>query len=158
MEMLRWKQVGPDDKFLALVDMAVVHSECRLCLHLASEYYRKLVLTRSMCISGNKRRLLVRERGRFDFQSVVVEVTQGFSLFDFSKSITAHFVGRKHKAIWSGHRKDFHMSERKLQLYRVYPAFITQRQALYGNESIDTEQELEDLWKQPCPYLEVIFV
>lgn len=36
-EMLDWKRVGPQDKFLALVDLNVVHSNCRLCVHLATQ-------------------------------------------------------------------------------------------------------------------------
>ena len=34
--MLAWKRAGPQDSFLALVDLNNVHSTCRLCIHLAS--------------------------------------------------------------------------------------------------------------------------
>ena len=32
---LAWKQDGPSDRFKALVDLSVVHSSCRLCVHVA---------------------------------------------------------------------------------------------------------------------------
>ena len=34
--MLAWKREGPQDSFLALVDLNNVHSTCRLCIHLAT--------------------------------------------------------------------------------------------------------------------------
>ncbi|KAL0356834.1 UNVERIFIED_CONTAM: Glycoprotein 3-alpha-L-fucosyltransferase A [Sesamum calycinum] len=41
-ETLRWKFEGPSDSFKALVDMAAVHSSCRLCIHLATKIRRKM--------------------------------------------------------------------------------------------------------------------
>ncbi|KAK4378434.1 hypothetical protein RND71_000296 [Anisodus tanguticus] len=35
-ESLRWKFEGPSDAFKALVDMAAVHSSCRLCIFLGT--------------------------------------------------------------------------------------------------------------------------
>ncbi|KAF8013706.1 hypothetical protein BT93_I1539 [Corymbia citriodora subsp. variegata] len=40
-QSLRWKYEGPSDSFKALVDMAAVHSSCRLCIHLATTIRQK---------------------------------------------------------------------------------------------------------------------
>ncbi|KAL3621154.1 Alpha-(1,3)-fucosyltransferase 11 [Castilleja foliolosa] len=40
-ETLRWKYEGPSDSFKALVDMAAVHSSCRLCIYLATKIQDK---------------------------------------------------------------------------------------------------------------------
>lgn len=34
-EMMRWKRLGPSDRFKALIDLNNVHSECRYCIWLA---------------------------------------------------------------------------------------------------------------------------
>uniref|UniRef100_A0A7N0TDN2 Fucosyltransferase n=1 Tax=Kalanchoe fedtschenkoi TaxID=63787 RepID=A0A7N0TDN2_KALFE len=40
-QTLRWKSEGPSDSFKALVDMAAVHSSCRLCIYLATQIREK---------------------------------------------------------------------------------------------------------------------
>ena len=163
--------------------MAVVHSNCRLCIHLGDDIFRKSVesqiASRSVssdkgkcdCIqktsdgttSGIVKRIFIRERGRFHFREMSLELSSRsqpmLTLSEFQKQIKTFFMTiDNYKPIWNGHRPDFHDSVHNLNLYKVYPAFITQRKALYGNESIDTQDELVNLLEQPCPRLEVIFV
>lgn len=40
-QRLSWKRHGPTDEFKALVDLSVVHSECRTCVYVASVYMRE---------------------------------------------------------------------------------------------------------------------
>ncbi|KAJ6766228.1 ALPHA- 13 -FUCOSYLTRANSFERASE [Salix purpurea] len=40
-QSLRWKYEGPSDSFKALVDMAAVHSSCRLCIQFATMIQEK---------------------------------------------------------------------------------------------------------------------
>jgi glycoprotein 3-alpha-L-fucosyltransferase len=56
--MCRWKYDGPSDSFKALIDMAAVHSSCRLCIHIATKIHEKEVY-----------HLFVRERGQFKSES-----------------------------------------------------------------------------------------
>ncbi|KAL5221372.1 hypothetical protein ABZP36_026085 [Zizania latifolia] len=72
-QSLRWKYDGPSDSFKALIDMAAVHSSCRLCIHVATEIREKEERTPKFmnrpCSCESKRgkvyHLFVRERGRF---------------------------------------------------------------------------------------------
>jgi hypothetical protein len=76
----RWKYDGPSLSFLALVDMAVVHSSCRLCIHLATRIHSKeeaSVAPQRPCQcshrSGTIHHLYVRERGHFKPESIFLE-------------------------------------------------------------------------------------
>jgi len=40
-EYIRWKREGPSKQFIALVDLARVHSECRLCIRVGDLYRRE---------------------------------------------------------------------------------------------------------------------
>ena len=74
----RWKYEGPSDSFKALVDMAAVHSSCRLCIHLATQIHEKEETSQGFkkrpckCTRGSETvfHLYVRERGRFDMESI----------------------------------------------------------------------------------------
>ncbi len=76
--LIRWKYEGPSDSFKALVDMAAVHSSCRLCIHLATMIREKEEKSPGFkkrpckCIRGSEtvHHLYVRERGAFETQSV----------------------------------------------------------------------------------------
>lgn len=84
----RWKYEGPSDSFKALVDMAAVHSSCRLCIHLAtkiqeSEEKTARFLNRPCnCTSsaGTVYHLFVRERGRFELESIYLRYLHPLSL------------------------------------------------------------------------------
>lgn len=74
----RWKYDGPSDSFKALIDMAAVHSSCRLCIHVATKIHEKEERTPKFmnrpCSCSSKRgkvyHLFVRERGRFKTESI----------------------------------------------------------------------------------------
>lgn len=72
----RWKKDGPTDAFKALVDMAAVHSSCRLCIHLATRIQMKEPAANRSCNcfehSNAMHRMFVRERGRFKMESVFI--------------------------------------------------------------------------------------
>ena len=75
----RWKVVGPSKSFLALVDMAAVHSSCRLCIHVATKIRVKedagAPKRHCKCTSKNGHtlyHLYVRERGRFYMESIFI--------------------------------------------------------------------------------------
>jgi glycoprotein 3-alpha-L-fucosyltransferase len=78
-QTLRWKYEGPSDSFKALVDMAAVHSSCRLCIFLAtrvreqeeeSPNFKKRPCKCSRGGSDTVYHVFVRERGRFEMESV----------------------------------------------------------------------------------------
>lgn len=73
-----WKHEGPSDSFKALVDMAAVHSSCRLCIFLATKIRDKEEMAtkfqkrpcKCTAMSGIVYHLYVRERGRFHMESI----------------------------------------------------------------------------------------
>ncbi|KAK9096931.1 hypothetical protein Sjap_022428 [Stephania japonica] len=75
---VRWKYDGPSDSFKALVDMAAVHSSCRLCIHLATKIREseekgpEFQKRPCKCTRGPETlyHLYVRERGRFEMESI----------------------------------------------------------------------------------------
>lgn len=74
----RWKYEGPSDSFKALLDMAAVHSSCRLCIHVATgihETEEKGLAFKNRpckCTRGSETvyHVYVRERGRFNSESI----------------------------------------------------------------------------------------
>lgn len=74
----RWKYDGPSESFKALVDMAAVHSSCRLCIHMATVIHEKeensprFKKRPCKCSRGSETmyHLYIRERGRFEMQSI----------------------------------------------------------------------------------------
>jgi glycoprotein 3-alpha-L-fucosyltransferase len=176
-EMLAWKRTGPQDKFLALVDLGVVHSSCRLCIHLATEI-RAAEDAASAPLPCRCRKPLtgttvhhvrVRERGRFDFRDVFLE-SGNVTMAALHHAILREFKQAGHRPIWVSHRPDFR-SEMPwwepaaedvpvdLRIYRVYAVGATQRAALYGNASLDTDAKVVSAIRaRACPQLEVVFV
>lgn len=75
---IRWKYEGPSDSFKALLDMAAVHSSCRLCIHLATTIIEKEEKSPAFrkrpckCTRGSETvyHIYVRERGRFEMESI----------------------------------------------------------------------------------------
>lgn len=79
-ELCRWKFDGPSDSFLALVDMAAVHSSCRLCIHLATKLrvQEEIAAANRPCKCTSEsgytlHHLYVRERGRFEMESIFIK-------------------------------------------------------------------------------------
>lgn len=87
----RWKYEGPSDSFKALVDMAAVHSSCRLCIFLATNIQKKEEANEKFqkrpcsCTSNHETtyHLFVRERGRLKTESIFLrycEISLSLSL------------------------------------------------------------------------------
>jgi glycoprotein 3-alpha-L-fucosyltransferase len=80
-QTLRWKHEGPSDSFKALIDMAAVHSSCRLCIFVATrireqeEKSPEFKRRPCKCTRGSETvyHLYVRERGRFDMESIFLK-------------------------------------------------------------------------------------
>jgi glycoprotein 3-alpha-L-fucosyltransferase len=166
--MFAWKQNGPQPKFLALVDLAVVHSACRLCLHVASKIQKKEAQSMGQdrpCVchqdadGTDYHHIFIRERGKFEFVSLILESKQVRSITAFNYAIVDKFKSMKHMPIWVPERKDFLDSKANLRLYKVYPVLSTTRDHLYGEASIDSPIKLDRMLKsEKCPQLEVIFI
>ncbi|XP_010943065.1 glycoprotein 3-alpha-L-fucosyltransferase A [Elaeis guineensis] len=164
-QSLRWKYEGPSDSFKALVDMAAVHSSCRLCIHLATKIQeseektarflnRPCNCTRS---TGTVYHLFVRERGRFELESIYLR-SGNLSLGALESAVLTRFRSLNHTPIWKNERPESIRGNDELRIYRIYPVGITQRQALYTfrfNDDGDLERYIKS---NPCGKFEVIFV
>ena len=77
-EMLAWKQSGPQDSFLALVDLNAVHSNCRLCIRLAdhARALEEAEMQMPPCKCARRaadpvvHHVMVRERSTFEFRDL----------------------------------------------------------------------------------------
>lgn len=179
-EMLAWKATGPQDKFLALLDLSVVHSSCGLCIHLATRIRAAEEASQRLqrqppcsCRQGPGgavvHRVLVRERGRFESRDVFLE-GGNLTVAGLHVAIGQAFSKAEHVPIWQPHRPDFKGGAREvggdgggapieLRIYRVYQVGETQRAALYGEASMDTDLKVaEVVGANPCAKLEVIFI
>ncbi|CAL9218295.1 unnamed protein product [Arabidopsis halleri] len=112
--LIRWKYEGPSDSFKALVDMAAVHSSCRLCIFLATRVreqeekgpnFKKRPCKCTRGGSDTLYHVFVRERGRFEMESIFLR----------GKSLTQEAL---ESAVLA-------------KIHRIYPLGLTQRQALY---------------------------
>jgi len=165
-QTLRWKYEGPSDSFKALVDMAAVHSSCRLCIFLAtrvreqeeeSPNFKKRPCKCSRGGSDTVYHVFVRERGRFEMESVFLRgksVTQEA----LESAVLAKFKSLKHEAVWKKERPGNLKGDKELKIHRIYPLGLTQRQALYnfkfeGNSSLSSH-----IQNNPCAKFEVVFV
>ncbi|XP_042396060.1 putative fucosyltransferase-like protein [Zingiber officinale] len=162
---LRWKYEGPSDSFKALVDMASVHSSCRLCIHLATKIREKEETSSSFqnrpCHCTSKAatvyHLFVRERGRFKMESIYMRSGR-LTLEALESAVLAKFRLLNHVPIWKNERPEVLRGGNDLRIYRIYPVGITQREALYSfrfNNDAELEKHIKS---KPCAKLEVIFV
>lgn len=175
-EMLAWKATGPQDKFLALMDLGVVHSNCRLCIHLATRIQaaeeavqpqQPPCSCRQLPGGAVTHHLLVRERGRFASRNVFLDGAN-LTVAGLQGSIVREFGKAGHEPIWHLHRPDFRGQEKgalfsnaaiDLRIFRVYEVGQTQRAALYGEASLDTDSKVAEVVENnPCAKLEVVFV
>lgn len=147
------------------MDMAAVHSSCRLCIHLATriqEIEEKSAVFQNRSCSctsnmGTVYHLFVRERGRFKMESIYLRSGK-LTLKALESAILAKFRSLNHTPIWKNERPTILRGGNDLKIHRIYPVGITQREALYTFR-FNNDAELEKHIKSnPCAKLEVIFV
>ncbi|KAL0796935.1 hypothetical protein Bca101_068312 [Brassica carinata] len=165
-QTLRWKYEGPSDSFKALVDMAAVHSSCRLCIFLATRIQEQEEKSASFkkrpckCTRGGSDtvyHVFVRERGRFEMESIFLR-GEHLTQEALESAVVAKFKSLKHEPVWKKERPVSLKGDDELRVHRIYPLGLTQRQALYnfkfeGNSSLSTH-----IQHNPCAKFEVVFV
>ncbi|KAI5068415.1 hypothetical protein GOP47_0016760 [Adiantum capillus-veneris] len=157
-----WKYEGPSDAFKALVDMAVVHSSCRLCIHLGTklrleedrQHKRPCKCKRESVTTYH---LFVRERGKFKMESVFLR-SSNLTVAALHEAILSKFASLNYVPIFKSGRPKAIQGDDKLKLYKVYPVGMTQRQALYSWKFESNRHLQAYVEKSPCANLEVIFV
>ncbi|KAG9450991.1 hypothetical protein H6P81_010956 [Aristolochia fimbriata] len=159
---LRWKYEGPSDSFKALVDMAAVHSSCRLCIFLATKIREREERSQSRpcrCSRGvgTVYHLFVRERGRFEMVSIFLR-SDDLTINAMASAVLQKFRQLNHVPVWKKERPQVLRSRDKLKIYRVYPVGLTQRQALYTFRFHGDEDFRRYIERNPCAKFEVIFV
>lgn len=162
-QSLRWKYEGPSDSFKALVDMAAVHSSCRLCIHLATMIRQKEEKSPGFknrpckCTRGSETvyHLFVRERGRFEMLSIYL---RKLTLEALESAILRKFTSMNHVPIWKEERPESIRGGNELRIYRIYPVGLTQRQALYTFKFENDADLRSHVQRNPCAKFEVIFV
>ncbi|WJX44397.1 Alpha-(1,3)-fucosyltransferase 11, variant 2 [Trifolium repens] len=164
-QSLRWKYEGPSDSFKALVDMAAVHSSCRLCIHLATQSREKEEKSPDFkkrpckCTRGSKTvyHIYVRERGTFEMESIYLR-SSNLTMEAFKSAVLKKFTSLNHVPVWKPERPEMLKGGDELKIYKIYPVGLTQRQALYTfhfDGDADFRRHLEN---NPCAKFEVIFV
>ncbi|KAG0623294.1 hypothetical protein M758_3G163500 [Ceratodon purpureus] len=163
-ETIRWKFEGPSNQFLALVDMAAVHSSCRLCIHVATKIRLKEQAVAPKrpckCTSGDGHtlyHLYVRERGRFIMESVFIKDSD-LSIVNLKQAVLDKFTSLNHVPIWKTERPEVIRGNSDLRVYKIYPVGLTQREALYTWDFGGDKGLKSMVKKEPCLQLEVIFV
>ncbi|CAI9286858.1 unnamed protein product [Lactuca saligna] len=166
-ESLRWKYDGPSDSFKALLDMAAVHSSCRLCILVATRIHEreekspKFPKRPCKCTRGLETvyHVYVRERGRFEMQSIFLR-SGNLTIEALESGVLSKFKSTEHESIWRKERPEgIRGNEKELKIYRIYPVGMTQRQALYafsfkGNNNLFTSH----IMSNPCAKFEIVFV
>ncbi|KAA8536201.1 hypothetical protein F0562_028679 [Nyssa sinensis] len=164
-QSVRWKFDGPSDSFKALVDMAAVHSSCRLCIHLATmvreneEKSPGFPKRPCKCTRGLETvyHIHVRERGRFEMESIFLR-SANLTLEALESTILLKFKSLKHVPIWKQERPESIRGGDELKVYRIYPVGMTQRQALYTFRFKGDADFRSHVESNPCAKFEVIFV
>ncbi|KQJ98635.1 putative fucosyltransferase-like protein [Brachypodium distachyon] len=164
-QSLRWKYDGPSDSFKALIDMAAVHSSCRLCIHIATKIHEKEERTPKFmnrpCSCSSKKgtvyHLYVRERGRFKTESIYLRSDE-LTLGALESAVHAKFRSLNHVPVWKDERPASIRGGDELKVYRIYPIGLTERQALYKFRFSDDTELAKYIKDHPCAKLEVIFV
>ncbi|XP_020683800.1 glycoprotein 3-alpha-L-fucosyltransferase A [Dendrobium catenatum] len=163
---LSWKFDGPSDSFKALVDMAAVHSSCRLCVHIATSIHEKEEASSARfqkrpckCSSkmGTLYHLYVRERGRFNMESIFLS-SQHLTLEALEFAVLRKFKSLNHLPIWKSERPESLRGGDELRVYRIYPVGLSQRQALYSFSFESSSALRKHIETHPCSKFEVIFV
>lgn len=168
-ESLRWKYDGPSDSFKALLDMAAVHSSCRLCIFLATRIHEKEEKSPGFpkrpckCRKGSETlyHVYVRERGRFEMVSIFLR-SGNLTIEALESAVLSKFESVEHETMWRKERPEgLRGKEKEMKVYRIYPVGMTQRQALYkfsfkGNNN--NNSFTSHIISNPCAKFEVIFV
>nr|GME11013.1 glycoprotein 3-alpha-L-fucosyltransferase A-like [Ipomoea batatas] len=164
-QSLRWKFEGPSDSFKALVDMAAVHSSCRLCIHLATKIQEKEENSTNFakrpckCTRGSETvyHVYVRERGRFKMESIFLRSTN-LTMEAFKSAVLQKFESQNHVPIWKEERPPVLRGGDELKVYLIYPLGLTQRQALYSFRFNGDSEFRKHIESNACAKFEVIFV
>ncbi|XP_027112491.1 glycoprotein 3-alpha-L-fucosyltransferase A [Coffea eugenioides] len=164
-ESLRWKLEGPSDSFKALVDMAAVHSSCRLCIFLATKVQereeKKVEFQKRpcKCTRGLETvyHVYVRERGRFEMVSIFLR-SSNLTLKALQSAVLSKFKSAKHVPVWKQERPEKIRGDDGLKVHRIYPLGMTQRQALYTFTFKGDSEFRNHIESNPCAKFEVIFV
>ena len=186
--MVQWKTTGVSNHFLALVDLANVHSSCRLCINVAdrirAQERKRLPKLSCFCSeSGNSGiyRYFVRERGHFEYIEAYL-ISNQLTLAQLGNSIITAFQN-SHLAmhgsywpIWTKFRDRVGRREvvtnetqiPELRLYRIYKSFTTNQKIALLNDGdnvgqISNDVQVADLFEKSaiedtCLELEVIFI
>lgn len=159
---LSWKYEGPSDSFKALVDMAVVHSCCRLCIHIGTKKrLEEEQQQKRPCLckhdSVTTYHLFVRERGKFEMESIFLR-SSNMTLAALHEAIVSKFTSLDYVPIFKSGRPKAIQGDDSLKIYKVYPVGMTQRQALYTWRFENDGEFQSYVEKHPCANFEVIFV
>ncbi|XAR72904.1 Glycoprotein 3-alpha-L-fucosyltransferase [Bertholletia excelsa] len=164
-QSLRWKFEGPSDAFKALVDMAAVHSSCRLCIHLATKIHEKeeqspaFMKRPCKCTRGLETvyHVYARERGRFEMESIFLK-SSNLTLEAMQAAVLLKYNSLRHVPIWKTERPESIRGRDELKIYRIYPVGKTQREALYTFRFNGDDEFRNYIERNPCSKFEVIFV
>lgn len=164
-QSLRWKYEGPSDSFKALVDMAAVHSSCRLCIHLATRIREEeekqpgFKKRPCRCLQGSETiyHVYVRERGRFEMESIFLR-SSNLTVEALGSAVLKKFSDMRHVPIWKQERPESIKGGDELKIYRIYPLGLRQREALYGFKFQGESDFRSHIERNPCSKFEVIFV
>ncbi|KAK9166379.1 hypothetical protein Scep_001570 [Stephania cephalantha] len=164
-QTVRWKYDGPSDSFKALVDMAAVHSSCRLCIHLATKIREseekgpEFQKRPCKCTRGPETvyHLYVRERGRFEMESIFMR-SSNLTLEAMKSAVLAKFKSANHVPVWKEERPKSIRGGDELKVYRIHPVGLTQREALYQFRFSSNDDFRSYIDSHPCAKFEVIFV
>ena len=172
--MLAWKKDGPQDSFLALVDLNAVHSNCRLCVKLADNLraQEKAGMPPPPCKCMHAKggatvhHVMARERSTFHFRDLYMD-DRDLTMTGLHAAIREAFAG--HVPVWADQRPDFRGQRQnregeqrqrgQLSIYRVYQVGHTQRAALYGKADLDSNEKIRrTIEHNACLQLEVILI
>ena len=173
-DMLAWKDEGPQDSFLALVDLNAVHSNCRLCVKLADNVraQEEAAMLKPPCkctrakAGATVHHVMVRERSTFQLRDLYLSDTD-LTVSGLHGAVRRAFAG--HVPVWADQRPDFRAQRQNrearkghkgdLSIYRVYQAGHTQRAALYGTADLNSDEKVKQTVElNACLQLEVILI
>ena len=173
-DMLAWKEEGPQDSFLALVDLNAVHSNCRLCVKLADNVraHEETGMLKPPCkcmrakAGATVHHVMVRERSTLRFRDLYLSDTD-LTVSGLHDAVRKAFAG--HVPVWANQRPDFRAQRQNrearkahkgdLSIYKVYQVGHTQRAALYGTADLDSDDKVrETIENNACLQLEVILI
>lgn len=159
MKMLEWKTKGPSNQFLALFDLNVIHSTCRLCLKTADDYTQAYgeahhgLVPEHRSVSREGFHVLVRERNMFYFYVVPLSTKTLAGLHAAIMSVLDGYL-----PLFARHKKlvDLRKYNGQFMIHRVYPAYLSVYDSLYGQQALTSDDSVAAL--QSGVRLEVILL